>query len=152
MLMTKKCYNNIANKIYDLRYKDAPRVAERINECRSNGSIDDNPEYYQAIDEMDRLNKKIDELSSVLSTSTIFTNEMKKIDTVTFGTIVEFENIETGKRKKYTILSEYDSDVNNNIISMTAPFTKEMLGLHSGDYFVFNDNEYVITNICYSSL
>lgn len=152
MLMTKKCYNNIANKIYDLRYKDAPRVAERINECRSNGSIDDNPEYYQAIDEMDRLNKKIDELSSVLSTSIIFTNEMKKIDTVTFGTIVEFENIETGKRKKYTILSEYDSDVNNNIISMTAPFTKEMLGLHSGDYFAFNDNEYVITNICYSSL
>ena len=43
-------------------------------------------------------------------------------------------------------------DVSNGIISVNAPFTKEMLGLHFGDYFCFNENEYVITNICYSSL
>ena len=152
MLLTQKCYNNMADTLYKLRYVEAPKIAEHIDECRSNGSIDDNPEYYQALEDMNRLNKKIDEVASVLATATIFTDNMKKDDTVTFGSTVTFVNAETDKKITYTILSEYDSDVSNGIISVNAPFTKEMLGLHCGDYFCFNDNEYIITNICYSSL
>lgn len=152
MLLTKNCYENMAKKLYQLRYSDAPKLGEHIDECRSNGSIDDNPEYYQALEEMSRLNKKIDELSIILSSATIFSENMRQEDTVTFGTEVTFINTETGKEKTYTILSEYDSDISKGIISVNAPFTKEMLGLHTGDYFYFNDTEYVISNICYSSL
>lgn len=152
MLLTRKCYDSIASKLYDLRYKEAPRIADRIDECRSNGSIDDNPEYYQAIEEMTRLNAKIDELSSILSSAIIFTDDMKRKDVVTFASTVEFDDLETGKHKKYTLLSEYDSDASNGIISVTSPFGKEMLGLHTGEYFSFNENEYVITNIYYSYL
>ena len=78
MLLTQKCYNNMADTLYKLRYTEAPKVAEHIDECRSNGSIDDNPEYYQALEDMNRLNKKIDEIASVLTSATIFTDNMKK--------------------------------------------------------------------------
>ena len=142
----------MADTLNRLRYVEAPKIAEHIDECRSNGSIDDNPEYYQALEDMNRLNNKIDEIASVLSSAVIFTDNMKKKDTVTFGSTVTFVNTETNKDKTYTILSEYDSDVSNGIISSNAPFTKEMLGLHSGDYFYFNDSEYIITNIYYSYL
>lgn len=152
MLLTQKCYNNMADTLYKLRYVETPKVAEHIDECRSNGSIDDNPEYYQALEEMNRLNKKIDEVAAVLTSATIFTDNMKREDTVTFGSTVTFVDTETDKKKTYTILSEYDSDVSNGIISVNAPFTKEMLGLHCGECFYFNENEYVITNIYYSSL
>ena len=103
MLLTQKCYNDMADTLYRLRYTEAPKFAEHIDECRSNGSIDDNPEYYQAIEDMNRLNKKIDEIAAVLTSATIFTDNMKRDDTVTFGSTVTFVNAETNKKVTYTI-------------------------------------------------
>lgn len=151
MIITQNCYSIIANKLHDLKYKEHPKLAEHLEECRNNGSLEDNPEYYQAFDDLQRLDAKIDELSTVLSSATIFSDTMKQKDTVTFGSTVKFKEDGSKKSKEYTILSIYDSDVDKGIISIESPFAKEMLGLHKGDYFDFNDKTYEIISICYSS-
>jgi transcription elongation factor GreA len=134
----------------DMKYIDQPKVASYIDECRQIGALDDNTEYYQALESADRLNKKINELVSILNQSVIFNESMKQDDTVTFGSTVSFKNCETEEIKTYTIVSIYDSDVEKGLISIDAPFIKEMIGLHTGDFFTFNDKEYEITNIHYS--
>ena len=125
-------------------------MAEHLEECRNSGSLEDNPEYFQAFEDLQRLNAKIDELSNVLTSACVFNESLKRDDTVTFGSTVKFKDVDSKKSKEYTILSIYDSDVNNGTISIVSPFAKEMLGLHSGDYFDFNDKTYEIISICYS--
>ena len=67
-----------------------------------------------------------------------------------FGATVTFINTETEEIKRYTIVSTYESDISNGLISIQAPFVKEMIGLSLNDYFEYNDNEYEIINIQYS--
>ena len=131
---------------------ESEKAAEYLEECRVNGSLDDNPEYYHALEDLSSINNRIDELTLVLNNTIIFNDSMKVENTVTFGSTVTFVKTNCKKPKKYTIVSIYDSDVNNGLISINAPFAKEMLGCHIGDYFYFNDDEYIITNIDYSSL
>ena len=148
MIITKNCHKMLSDKVFNMKYKERPVMAEYMEECRLNGSLDDNPEYFQAFEDLLRLDKNIDELSSIF---VIFSDNMKVDDTISFGTTVKIKDLDTNKTKTYTILSIYDSDINNGIISIEAPLVKEMIGLHTGDYFDFNEKTYEIVSICYSS-
>lgn len=152
MILTKQCYDKLAQQLYVLNHDEIPAAARYMEECRQSGSLDDNPEYYAALQALDRLNKKADDLSETLKSATIFSSSMAEKDVVGFGTTVEFENCETNKRKKYTLVSIYDSDLENGLISIESPFAKEMIGLKVGDFFTFNDADYEIISICFSSL
>lgn len=149
-ILTKQCYESLVEKLNNLRYVEQPKLSNQINECKQIGSLDDNMEYYQALENADRLNKQITDLVMVLNNAKIFTNSMKREDTVTFASTVEFINCETKQSKKYTIVSMYDSNVEDGLISINSPFAKEMIGLHTRDIFSFNDIDYEITNIYYS--
>lgn len=150
LILTRECYETLTKKVHEMKYVDLPKLSEHIDECRTIGSLDDNPEYYQSLEELDRLNKKIDELLFALNGCKIFSPSMIVEDTVMFGATVEFVNCDTDVKKKYTLVSVYDSDVEKGYISINSPFAKEMIGLHTGDYFSFRDDEYEITNICFA--
>jgi transcription elongation factor GreA len=150
LILTRECYETLTKKVNEMKYVDLPKLSEHIDECRTIGSLDDNPEYYQSLEELDRLNKKIDELLFALNGCKIFSPSMIVEDTVMFGATVEFVNCDTDVKKKYTLVSVYDSDVEKGYISINSPFAKEMIGLHTGDYFSFRDDEYEITNICFA--
>jgi len=152
MILTQECHKKLSDKVFNMKYKERPIMAEYLEECRLNGSLDDNPEHFQAFEDLQRLDKNIDELSNILSSATIFTDNMKINDTVSFGATVKFKDLDTNEVKTYTILSIYDSDINKGIISIEAPLVKEMIGLHTGDYFEFNERTYEIISICFSSL
>ena len=150
LILTRECYETLTKKVHEMKYADLPKLSEHIDECKTIGSLDDNPEYYQSLEELDRLNKKIDELLFALNGCKIFSPSMIVEDTVMFGATVEFVNCDTDVKKKYTLVSVYDSDVEKGYISINSPFAKEMIGLHTGDYFSFRDDEYEITNICFA--
>ena len=50
----------------------------------------------------------------------------------------------------YYLPQYHETDINNGLISIQAPFVKEMLGLTFNDYFEYNDTEYEIVDIKYS--
>lgn len=149
-IMTKECHQKLMAQLQKYKFEDLPKASEYIDECRSMGSLDDNPEYFNAIEELDRLNKKIDELNMILNNSTIFSISNIDENKVGFGATVEFINYETNDKKEYTLVSVYDSDISKGFISVDAPFAKEMIGLSCGDFFSFRGNDYEITNIHYS--
>ena len=152
MIITKKCYETLVNQLFVLEHNEIPSAARYMEECRQNGSLDDNPEYYSAMEELDRLHKKANDLGILLKSVTIYDSSMVDKDKVGFGATVEFKNCETDDITKYTLVSIYDSDVSNGFISIESPFAKEMLNLEVGDFFTFKDNDYEIISICFSSL
>lgn len=152
MILTKQCYDKLSKQLFYLQYTEIPEAARYLEECRQTGSLDDNPEYYDALQALDTLNRKALSLNETLNSATIFSESMVQEGIVGFGSTVEFKNCETDEIKKYTLVSIYDSDVSKGFISIDSPFAKEMIKLQVGDFFTFNDNDYEIISICSSSL
>jgi transcription elongation GreA/GreB family factor len=92
------------------------------------------------------------DLSQILSDCMVFEKNMCKDNEISFGATVQFTNCDTDEVKIFTIVSVYESDISKNLISIEAPFVRSMLGLKIGDYFEFNDNEYIINDIRYDLL
>lgn len=154
MLVSKEAYNKLNNEYKDLITVKRPYILQKLEENRPFGCFNDSQtEYLQIIDEQTQIEKRISELSSIISSCQIYVDKTPRKDkdgniVIGFGSTIEIRD-ENNVIKKYKILSIYDSDIANGIISVEAPIIKEMLGLQVGDFFEFNNKEYEILAIEY---
>lgn len=152
MLLTINGYNKLRDDLEKLIKVDLPYVVNMLEETRPIGVSDEfPPEYLQALDLQNRVEKKILDLRNILKDCCLFDSTMVKRNgndiLIGFGCSVVLYNYETNKDITYSIVSSFESDVSKGLISIDCPFAKEMLGLKVGDSFEFNDNEYEIKNV-----
>ena len=150
IMLTKQGFTKINDELKRLIQEERPIACQMIEETRPVGVVEDNPEYVQAIDNQNRIEKKILDLTEILHDCIIFDKNMCQIDKVSFGATVSFVDCDTDIQKQYTIVSIYESDISKGLISIEAPFVRSMLGSEVGEIFEFNDKEYVITSIEYN--
>ena len=143
VMLTQAGYDRLTNELRHLVSVDRPKAYQ---------FVEDNPEYMQAIAEQNKIEKKINDLTELLSQSRIFSKCMCRENIVSFGATVEIIDLESDEIKHYTIVSSYESDIPNGLISIQSPFVKNILGMTVGDEFDFNDREYVINDINYQIL
>lgn len=155
ILLTRNGYDILTNKLTKLLKNDLVNVVKMIEETRPIGCSDEfPPEYMQALDLQNRVEKKILDIRKVLNDCEIFNTNMIKYNKnhnmkIGFGTKVKLLNCNTNKEITYTLVSIYESDINNGYMSISAPFAAEMIGLTIGDTFEFNDIEYEILDVTY---
>ena len=153
VILTYNGYDKLRKTLENLLKNDLPEVVKMIEETRPIGCSDEfPPEYMNALDLQNRVEKKILDIRSILSDCEIFNSQMiqynnKKEMKIGFGSIVKLLNCDTNKEITYTLVSIYESDINNGYMSVSAPFALEMKGLSEGDTFEFNNNEYEILSV-----
>ena len=152
VMLTQAGYDRLTNELRHLVSVDRPKAYQFVEDTRPIGIVEDNPEYMQAIAEQNKIEKKINDLTELLSQSRIFSKCMCRENIVSFGATVEIIDLESDEIKHYTIVSSYESDIPNGLISIQSPFVKNILGMTAGDEFDFNDREYVINDINYQIL
>ena len=155
MIITKQGYDKLANELKKLINVDLVDASHQLEETRPIGVSDEFPmEYLQALDNQNRIEKKIIDINEIIANCIIYNSSMIKKSPngnylVGFGASVSFVNCDDDVEKTFTIVSSYESDINNGFISIEAPLVKEMINLKVGDFFEFNEIEYVISNIQY---
>ena len=153
ILLTRNGYDILTNKLTKLLKNDLVNVVKMIEETRPIGCSDEfPPEYMQALDIQNRVERKIADLQMLLNDCMIFTSNMVQYDKnhnkmVGFGTKVKILDTVTNKEKTYSLVSIYESDIDNGYMSVSAPFAIEMKGLVEGDTFEFNNIEYEILKV-----
>lgn len=152
VMLTQAGYDRLTNELRHLVSVDRPKAYQFVEDTRPIGIVEDNPEYIQAIAEQNKIEKKINDLTELLSQSIIFSKCMCRENIVSFGATVEIIDLESDEIKHYTIVSSYESDIPNGLISIQSPFVKNILGMTVGDEFDFNDREYIINDINYQIL
>lgn len=152
VMLTQAGYDRLTNELRHLVSVDRPKAYQFVEDTRPIGIVEDNPEYMQAIAEQNKIEKKINDLTELLSQSRIFSKCMCRENIVSFGATVEIIDLESDEIKHYTIVSSYESDIPNGLISIQSPFVKNILGMTVGDEFDFNDREYIINDINYQIL
>lgn len=149
IMLTKQGYEKIINELHKLIDIDRPLACKMMEESRPVGVIEDNPEYMQALDNQNRIDKKIVDLRNIINNCSIFEKPKTKPSEISFGVSVKFINCNTDEIKEYKIVSVYESNINNGLISIESPFVRNIIGMEIGEMFEFNDIEYEIIDLNY---
>ena len=117
---------------HDLQQARERRVeaADRMKEAAQPGDIEDNPEYEQAKEEVQRLDDRIYELTEMIGRAQII--EQRHSSTVDAGSTIELED-EEGERAVYNLVGAIEADPAAGRISLESPLGRALLGKRKGD-------------------
>jgi len=112
---------------------ERPVVIQLIKEAREEGDLRENGGYEAARERQSMLEARISYIESRMSSFNVI--DLKTLDgeKVTFGATVEIEDLESGERKRFTLLGPDESDFNSGTISVLSPVARALLGKYEGD-------------------
>lgn len=132
--ITKAGYIKMEAELKDLKTVQRPYIIEQIAEARAHGDLKENAEYKAAKEKQSHIEGRIQDLEAKLSLAEILdpTDHIGSIH-VKFGATVTLEDLETETKKTYTIVSEYEADLDNGFIAYTSPVARAAIGKAHGD-------------------
>ena len=131
--ITKSGYEKLKKELQRLRRVEVPQNIRDIEEAREHGDISENAEYAAAKERQSFIQGKIQELKNNLATSIIIDLKDLTDERVVFGATVTIEDITTNEVTKYQLVGPFESDINENKISVTSPIGRALIGKEVGD-------------------
>jgi transcription elongation factor GreA len=116
----------------DLEVVRARRIeaADRMKEAAQPGDIEDNPEYEQAKEEVQRLDDRIYELQEMIGRAQII--EGKASSVAEPGSTIEVED-DQGETLTYHLVGAVEADPGAGRISVESPVGRALVGKRQGD-------------------
>lgn len=153
ILMTEAGRDKLKRELDDLVKIRRPAISQAIGIAREHGDIKENAEYHAAKEEQSRSEARVAQINDILSKTTVIDITTINTNCVSFGATVDIVNEDTEEEHTYKILSEYESDLTNGIISMTSPIGRALINKEVGEIATVNapngDKYYEILNIRY---
>jgi transcription elongation factor GreA len=117
-----------------LKKVDRPRISAAIAEAREHGDLKENAEYHAAREQQSFAEGRIMEIESKLANAQVIdVTRLPRTGKVIFGTTVDLVNSETGATVTYRIVGDDEADVKNNLISISSPIARALIGKEEGD-------------------
>lgn len=130
--MTALGFERLEKELKQLKSVERPAVIEAIAEARAHGDLSENAEYSAAKEKQSFIEGRIQELESVTSRADIIDVAAMTGDSVKFGATVTLIDEDTEYKVTYQLVSEYEADINRNLISITAPIGRALIGKPKG--------------------
>ncbi|HYA13119.1 MAG TPA: transcription elongation factor GreA [Syntrophales bacterium] len=131
--ITKSGFEKLKKELEYIKTVDLPENMRDMEVARAHGDITENAEFQAAKDRQNFLKGRIKELENNLSASYVVNLDGLTCEKVVFGSTVTLEDINTGNGIKYQLVGPFESDVNENKISVTSPIGKALIGKCVGD-------------------
>ena len=151
--MTANGYDNLQKELKKLLNEDRPNIIEAIAEARSHGDLSENAEYQYAKEQQSLIEGKIADLESAVSRAEVIDVKSLEGDDIKFGATVEIEDDDTGESVTYQIVGEYESDIENNKLSVNSPLAKGLINKLIDDVVEINSpkgqKSYTIKSVKY---
>lgn len=130
---TQQGYDNLKNKLQEMKTRGRTDIARQIAEARDKGDLSENAEYDAAKDAQGLMESEISKLETLMSNARIL--DESDIDTATVSLMnkVKIKNIKNGALMQYTLVAEEEADLKTGKISINSPFAKGLLGKAVGD-------------------
>jgi len=132
--ITVRGAEKLKNELQKLKSEDRPRVIEAIAEARAHGDLKENAEYHAAREQQGFIEGRIKDIEGKLSNATIIdVTTLPQSGKVVFGVTVDVADEETGDELTYQIVGEDEADIKNNMISISSPIARALIGKEEGD-------------------
>jgi len=152
--LTVKGAEKLRAELDELKNVKRPQIIEAIATARAHGDLKENAEYHAAREQQSFAEGRIKEIEGKLSNAEII--DVTKLNVngkVVFGTTVVLADEATGDEVTYTIVGEDEADIKLNMISITSPIARAMIGKEEGDIAVVEapagQKEYEIVEVRY---
>lgn len=130
--MTATGLARLEKELKQLKNVERPAVIEAIAEAREHGDLKENAEYHAAKEKQSFIEGRLKELEAVISRAEVIDVKALSGDTVKFGATITVVDEETDDEITYQIVGEYEADINQNLISLTAPIGRALIGKKQG--------------------
>ena len=103
-------------------------VAERIKQALEFGDLSENSEYEDAKNEQGFIESRILQLENILRNARVLDIGEVTTETVSLGTTVFLEDLESGEEIAYTIVGSAEADPDAGRISNESPVGRALMG------------------------
>lgn len=133
MPITRAGFARLKKELEVLKTVSIPANIKDIETARAQGDLSENAEYSAAKERQSFLHGKMQELENALATSNVIDLKNLPCDKAVFGSCVTIEDSHDGKMITYQLVGPYESDLEQNRISVTSPIGRALVGTCVGD-------------------
>lgn len=132
--LTARGAERLKTELHRLKTVERPDVINAIAEARAQGDLSENAEYDAARERQGFVEGRIQELEGSLSNAQIINPADLDLEgQAVFGATVEIEDLASGERLTYQIVGDLEADIRANMISVSSPVARALIGKSQGD-------------------
>ncbi len=131
--ITAAGYARLEAELKQRKSVDRPAIIEAISEARAHGDLKENAEYHAAKEKQSFIEGRIKELEAVISRANVIDVKSLACDNIKFGATVKLVDEDSEEESNYQIVGEHEADITKNLISITAPIARALIGKKKGD-------------------
>jgi len=128
MPITKEGFEKLKKDLETIKNVSIPENVRDIEVARAHGDLSENAEYAAAKERQSHLYGKSQELENNLASCNIIDLAGITSDKVVFGCYVTIADSDGGEEIKYQLVGPFESDINQNKISVTSPIGRALIG------------------------
>ncbi len=152
--MTADGLAKLKSELENLKNSERPNVIKAIAEAREHGDLSENAEYHAAREKQSFIEGRISELENKISRAEVIDISSLDNSKITFGATVKITDLKSEETHTYTIVGADESDIEKNLISISAPLGKALINKTINDVIEVTTpsglKEYQINSIKYS--
>ena len=116
--------------------EERPKISREIGVAREHGDLKENAEYHAAKERQGMVEAQIKDIEDKLARAEIIDPSKLSGDRVRFGATVKVTNLDTDEETSYQIVGADEADINQGMISISAPLARALIGKSIGDEVV----------------
>ena len=125
--MTADGLAKLKSELENLKNTERPNVIKAIAEAREHGDLSENAEYHAAREKQSFIEGRISELENKISRAEVIDISSLNNTKITFGATVKITDLKSEETHTYKIVGADESDIEKNLISISAPLGKALI-------------------------
>ena len=131
--ITKEGYQKLKVQLEKLKNEERPKIIAQIAYARELGDLRENAEYHSAKDRQGFIEAQISDYEDKINRAEIIDITKLSGNKVKFGATVTLENLDNSKKVKYKIVSEFEADIEEGLISSKSPVARALIDKEVSD-------------------
>ncbi len=128
--LTQEGLDKLREELRDLKENQRQEAVDRLQKARGMGDLSENSEYTAAKENLELVEKRIQEIEEVTKNAQIVANNVN-YQQVSLGSVVMIET--DGQKDTFRIVGEFEADPLQKKLSSTSPIGKALLGKSLGE-------------------
>jgi transcription elongation factor GreA len=113
--------------------EERPKISREIGVAREHGDLSENAEYHAAKERQGMVEARIKDIEDKLARAEVIDPSKLGGDKISFGATVNLSNIDTSEDVTYQIVGAEEANVEDGLISISAPLARALIGKQVGD-------------------
>jgi transcription elongation factor GreA len=131
--MTPRGVSTLREELKRLREVERPKNVLDIEEARAHGDLRENAEFAAAKERQGFIEGRSREIEGILALAEVIDPAKLSGQRVVFGATVKVTDTESGDETTYQIVGDYEADIKQGRIQISAPLARALIGKEVGE-------------------